>query len=76
MPLSIPVSMRDHMRRAIETLIETHIDHTNRSSLPNPSWQYDKRQIRVDEIENCLNEGLKSTYHFTILIDRQIVRVH
>ena len=35
-------------------------------NLPNPPWQYNKRQTRVEEIEKCLDEGLEPTYHFSI----------
>ena len=32
----------------------------------NPPWQYSKHQTRAVEIEKCLDEGLETTYYFSI----------
>ena len=31
-----------------------------------PPWQHSKLQIKAEEIEKCLDEGLKPIYYFSI----------
>ena len=37
-------------------------------NLPNPQWQYSKRQTRADQIGKFLDEGLELTYHLLPLL--------
>ena len=40
--------------------------------VPNAPWQYSKHQTRAEEVERCLDEGLKPTYHFSIFNEYRI----
>ena len=42
----------------------------------NPPWQYSKHQTRAKEIEKCLDEGLETTYYFSIFILANIGAQH